>query len=141
MLNRVVLMGRITHSPELKTTSSGVSVVSFTIAVDRNYTPKGQEKQTDFINCVAWRQTADFITKYFEKGSMIAVDGTLQTRKYQDKTGANRTVTEVVVDNASFTGGKKDSYIAVSNSGYDGDQPATVGDGMIDDSVSDGVPF
>lgn len=141
MLNRVVLMGRITHSPELKTISSGVSVVSFTVAVDRNYTPKGQEKQTDFINCVAWRQTADFIAKYFGKGSLIAVEGTLQTRKYQDKNGVNHNVTEVIVDNASFTGGKKDNSVAVNNSGYDGDQLSTVGDGMIDDSVSDGVPF
>lgn len=141
MLNRVVLMGRITRDVELKTLSSGVTVASFTVAVDRNYTPKGQEKQTDFINCVAWRQTAEFIGKYFGKGSMIAVDGTLQTRKYQDKNGANHTATEVVVDNASFTGEKRDGSIVVSNGGYDGEQPATIGDGMIDDSVSDYVPF
>ena len=141
MLNRVILMGRITHSPELKTISSGVSVVSFTVAVDRNYTPKGQEKQTDFINCVAWRQTADFIAKYFGKGSLIAVEGTLQTRKYQDKNGVNHNVTEVIVDNASFTGEKRDNTVAVSNGGYDGDQPATVGDGMVDDSILDGAPF
>lgn len=141
MLNRVILMGRITHDVELKTLSSGVSVASFTVAVDRNYTPKGQEKQTDFINCVAWRQTAEFIGKYFGKGSMIAVEGTLQTRKYQDKTGANRTATEVVVDNASFTGEKRDGSATVSSGGYDGEQPATIGDGMIDDSASDDVPF
>ncbi len=140
MLNRVVLMGRITHDPELKTLSSGVSTLSFTVAVDRNYTPKGAEKQTDFINCVAWRQTAEFISKYFGKGALIAIDGTIQTRKYQDKSGAPRTATEVVVENASFTGEKRDTVNSQSG-GYEGVQSDNVGDGVIDDSLSDEAPF
>lgn len=133
-------MGRITQDLELRTLSSGVSTLSFTIAVERSYTPKGAEKQTDFINCVAWRQTAEFISKYFNKGALIAVEGSIQTRKYQDKTGANRTVTEVVVDNASFTGEKRDPVNTTAKA-YDGIPAENVGNGVIDDSISDGVPF
>lgn len=140
MLNRVVLMGRITHDLEPRTTSAGVSTLSFTVAVERSYTPKGAEKQTDFINCVAWRQNAEFISKYFGKGALIAIEGSIQTRKYQDKTGANRTVTEVVVDNASFTGEKRDTVNASARA-YDGVPAEDVGNGVIDDSISDGVPF
>jgi len=94
MLNCAIIMGRLTADPELKTTQSGISVTSFSVAVDRNYTPKGQERQTDFINVVAWRQTAEFVTRYFHKGSMIAIEGSIQTRKYQDKNGNNRTAVE-----------------------------------------------
>ena len=104
MLNRVILMGRITQDLELKTTQTGVSVLSFTVAVDRNYARQGEERQTDFIDCVAWRQTAEFISKYFYKGRMIAVEGSLQKRSYDDRNGNKRWVTEVIVDNASFTG-------------------------------------
>ena len=102
MINSVVLMGRIVNDLELKTTQSGLSVVSFRIAVDRKYS-KG-EKQTDFFDIVAWRNHAEFICKYFRKGSLIALEGELQTRSYQTKDGANRTVTEVIVKNVSFTG-------------------------------------
>lgn len=102
MINSVVLMGRIVNDLELKTTQSGLSVVSFRIAVDRKYS-KG-EKQTDFFDIVAWRNHAEFICKYFRKGSLIALEGELQTRSYQTKDGANRTVTEVLVNNVSFTG-------------------------------------
>lgn len=105
MINNVTLMGRLTAAPELKTTPSGVTVTSFCIAVDRRYQPKGGEKLTDFINCVAWRNTAEFITRYFKKGDLIAVTGEIQTRKYQDQNGAKRTAFEVVIDNASFCGG------------------------------------
>lgn len=140
MLNRVVLMGRITQDLELKTLSSGVTTISFTVAVERNYAPSGTERQTDFINCVAWRQKAEFINKHFAKGAMIAIEGSIQTRKYQDKTGATRTATEVVVDNASFTGEKRDTVNA-SNRGYEGVPSEAVGDGVVDDSISDGVPF
>ena len=108
MLNRVVLMGRLTAEPELKTTNSGVSVVSFNIAVDRNYCKQGEERETDFIAIVAWRQTAEFICKYFAKGQLIALEGSLQTRSYQDRDGNNRTVTEVVADNVFFTGDKRE---------------------------------
>ena len=102
MINNVVLMGRIVNDLELKTTQSGLSVVSFRIAVDRKYS-KG-EKQTDFFDIVAWRNQAEFICRYFRKGSLIALEGELQTRSYQTKDGANRTVTEVIVKNVSFTG-------------------------------------
>jgi single-strand DNA-binding protein len=102
MINNVVLMGRIVNDLELKTTQSGLSVVSFRIAVDRKYS-KG-EKQTDFFDIVAWRNQAEFICRYFRKGSLIALEGELQTRSYQTKDGANRTVTEVLANNVSFTG-------------------------------------
>lgn len=106
MLNVVALMGRLTHTPELKTTQNGTSVCSFSIAVDRTYTPKGEERKADFIDVVAWRQTAEHICKYFQKGSMIAIDGSIQTRSYQDKQGSNRTKVEVLANNVSFCGAK-----------------------------------
>ena len=109
MLNRVILMGRLTSDPELKTTQSGISVTSFTVAVDRSYVKQGEERKADFLNCVAWRQTAEFVCRYFGKGAMIAVEGQLQTRTYQAKDGTNRFVTEVFVDNVSFTGERRDS--------------------------------
>lgn len=114
MLNRVILMGRITQDLELKTTASGISVTSFSIAVDRNYVKQGEERQTDFINVVCWRKQAEFVCRYFEKGSTIAVEGQLQTRTYQAKDGSNRYVTEVVADSVSFTGEKREQ----SNNGY-----------------------
>ena len=120
MLNCAIIMGRLTADPELKTTQSGISVTSFSVAVDRNYTPKGQERQTDFINVVAWRQTAEFVTRYFHKGSMIAIEGSIQTRKYQDKNGNNRTA-EVVANNVSFCGSKAESGTGSPDGGY---QPA-----------------
>lgn len=126
MLNRVILMGRITAAPELKTTPSGVSVTSFSIAVDRNYVRQGEQRQADFINIVCWRQQAEFVCRYFGKGAMIAIDGRLQTRTYQAKDGTNRYVTEVVADNVSFTGERREQnngYAAnnsyQSNNGYD----------------------
>ena len=106
MLNVVALNGRLTHTPELKTTQNGTSVCSFSIAVDRTYTPKGEERKADFIDIVAWRQTAEFICKYFQKGSMIAIDGSIQTRSYQDKQGSNRTAVEVLANHISFAGPK-----------------------------------
>ena len=106
MINNVTLMGRLTAAPELKTTTSGTSVTTFCIAVDRRFQPKDGEKQADFINCVAWRATAEFITRYFGKGDLIAVTGEIQTRKYQDNSGNNRVAVEVVINNASFCGGK-----------------------------------
>lgn len=102
MLNNVTLMGRLVADPELRQTASGVSVVSFRLAVERNYAPQGQERQADFISCVAWRQTAEFIGKYFTKGRMIAVEGSLQSRNYEDKNGQKRTAYEVIVDQAYF---------------------------------------
>ena len=104
--NRVILMGRITHDLELKTTPSGVSVCSFSIAVDRRFQTKGEEKKSDFFNIVTWRQQAEFVTRYFAKGRMILVEGELQTRTYVDKNGQNVRVVEVVADQVCFTGEK-----------------------------------
>lgn len=104
MLNTVIIMGRLTADPELKKTQSGTSVISFTVAVDRRFQQKGEEKQADFINIVAWRQTAEFVEKYFSKGSMIAIRGSIQTRAYEDKNGNKRTAVEVVADEVSFCG-------------------------------------
>ncbi len=109
MLNCAVIMGRLTADPELRTTTNGTSVTSFTVAVDRAYQKSGEERQTDFINVVAWRQTAEFVTRYFHKGSMIAVQGSIQTRNYEDKNGQKRTAVDVVADNVSFCGSKAES--------------------------------
>lgn len=108
MFNLVVLTGRLTADPELKTTPSGVSVTTFSIAVNRNY-KSGEEQQADFINIVAWRQTAEFITRYFQKGSLIGIEGSIQTRRYQDSNGNNRTAFEVVVNNAQFVESKRNN--------------------------------
>ena len=118
MLNRVVLMGRLVSDPELKTTASGISVTSFRIAVDRGYVKQGEERKADFIDIVCWRQQAEFVCRYFGKGAMIAVDGQLQTRTYQAKDGSNRYVVEVVADNVSFTGERRDN----SGGNYGGNQ-------------------
>ena len=108
MFNLVVLTGRLTADPELKTTQSGISVTSFSIAVDRRYRT-GEEKQTDFINIVAWRQQAEFVAKYFKKGNLIGIEGSIQTRKYTDKNGNNRTAFEVVANNVQFIESKRDA--------------------------------
>lgn len=107
MLNRVILMGRITQDLEVRQTPSGVSVVTFNVAVDRNYSSQNGERQADFITCVAWRQQAEFIGRYFGKGRMIAIEGNLRTRTYDDKNGTKHYVTEVYVDSVSFTGEPK----------------------------------
>lgn len=107
MFNIVILTGRLTADPELKTTTSNLPVTSFSIAVNRRY--RAGEEQTDFINIVAWRQTAEFICKYFKKGSLIGIEGSIQTRKYVDRNGNNRTAFEVVASNAQFVEAKRDS--------------------------------
>ena len=101
MLNSAIIMGRLTASPELKYTTSSIAVCSFTVAVNRNYS-KGREQETDFINVVTWRKTAEFVSKYFSKGSMIIVEGRIQTRNYEDKHGNKRKAVEVVADNVQF---------------------------------------
>jgi single-strand DNA-binding protein len=114
MINICALQGRLTYEPELKSTPSGVSVIRFQIAVDRNYTPSGKERQADFIDCVAWRQTADFISRYFRKGSMIAIEGSIQTQNYTDKDGKQRKSVEIVCNNVSFCGDKKNGSQSVT---------------------------
>lgn len=106
MLNRVILMGRITQDLEVKQTPAGVSALTFNIAVDRNFKNQNGEYDADFITCVAWRNTAEFIGRYFGKGRMIALEGQLRSRVYEDKNGTKHYVTEVFVDSASFTGEK-----------------------------------
>lgn len=103
-MNKAIIMGRLTRDPELKTTQSGVPVVSFTVAVDRAYKPKDGEREADFINCVAWRQTAEFVARWFTKGKMIAVSGSIQTRKYTDRDNNQRNVTEIVAEDVYFCG-------------------------------------
>lgn len=105
MLNNVVLMGRLTKDPELRQTPQGVSVAQFSLAVDRNYS-KGEDKQTDFINIIAWRSTADFVSKYFTKGQLVAIRGRLQTRTWQDQSGQKRYATDVVADEVFFAESK-----------------------------------
>ena len=106
MLNNAVIMGRLVARPELRTTESGISVTSFAVAVDRRFNKQGEERQADFIDIVAWRNTAEFVCKYFDKGSMIAVQGSIQTRIYEDKDGNKRKAVEIVADNVSFCGSK-----------------------------------
>lgn len=126
MLNHITIMGRLTRDPELRRTGSGVAVTSFTVAVDRDFSGKdGGEKETDFIDCVAWRNTGEFVSKYFAKGSMIVVSGRLQIRGWTDKDGNKRRAAEVVADNIYFGEGKKNDgntgtsgYSAPSGYGY-----------------------
>lgn len=152
MLNRVVLMGRITQNLELKQTPSKKSVLSFGLAVDRGFVKQGEERQTDFITCVAWNQRAEFIYKYFGKGRMIALEGQLRTRTYDDKNGSRHYVTEVYVDNVSFTGEAKQNSASNSPSTQSPTQadkneqpPESVSIGNLEDFEEilsdDGVPF
>ena len=153
MLNRVVLMGRLTADPELRQTPSNVSVVTFNIAVDRDFTAKGEERQADFITIVAWRQTADFVCRYFTKGRMIVVEGSLRVRNYVVKQGSKRYVTEVYADNVYF-GDSKPAGAAPSGGNFDRPHPAAAQDGSRGTSLSigdigdfeeivddDGLPF
>lgn len=110
MLNHITIMGRLTRDPELRRTGSGIAVASFTLAVDRDYAPKdGAERETDFIDCVAWRQTGEFVSKYFTKGRMAVVSGRLQIRSWADKEGNKRRSAEVIADNVYFGDSKRDS--------------------------------
>jgi single-strand DNA-binding protein len=107
MLNRVILHGRLVADPELRNTQNGTAVAAFRIAVDRDYKSKEAGETADFVSCVAWRKSAEFIAKYFRKGSEILVEGRLQVRSYNDKDGNRRSVTEVVVDSVDFVGPKR----------------------------------
>jgi len=113
VLNHIIIMGRLTRDPELRYTQSQIPVASFTVAVDRDY-QQGGEKQTDFIECVSWRQGAEFVNKYFHKGSMIVVEGRLQSRKWQDRDGNNRTAWEILTEHTYFGESRRDD----SQQGY-----------------------
>ncbi|MBE6993408.1 MAG: single-stranded DNA-binding protein [Ruminococcaceae bacterium] len=119
MLNKAILMGRLTAEPELRQTQSNIPVTTFRLAVDRSYARQGEQKQTDFINIVCWRQTAEFVSKWFHKGQLVAVSGRIQTRDWQDQQGNRRTTTEVVADEVFFAESKRDSQ---SQSQYNGGQ-------------------
>ena len=159
MINCAIIMGRLVADPELRTTANGVSVTSFCVAVDRNFSKAGGEKQTDFINVVAWRQTADFVTRYFHKGSMIAVEGSIQVRSYEDKNGVKRTAVEIIANNVSFCGSKSSDQgqaphfeaPAQNTPSYQGgdtgsfstvaSQEEDFGFGSADSGDDDGLPF
>lgn len=135
-MNVVVLMGRLTADPELKTTPNNVTVTSFTIAVERSYAKAGETRQTDFIDIVAWRSTAEFICKYFRKGQMIALQGSIQTRSYTDKQGIKRKAFEVVADGVHFCGSKSEEK--TSDTAYAAPQEAPE---HIDVTDYDDLPF
>ena len=113
-LNKTILGGRLTADPELKTTASGTAVTAFTVAVSRRFTKEGEQQQADFINCVAWRERAEFITKYFRKGSSICIVGGIQTRSWTDQQGGKRYATEVIVDDVHFVDSKSDAQPTAS---------------------------
>ena len=148
MLNHITIMGRLVRDPELRRTGTGIAVASFCVAVDRDFAPKdGGERKADFINCVAWRQTGEFISKYFTKGRMIVVDGRLEMRDWTDKEGNKRTSAEVIVDNAYFGDSKRDSdsgYSAPASQsfgGYGATAPAPASDfAMLEDDDAQ-LPF
>ena len=117
MLNVVAIMGRLVADPELRTTPAGVNVCQFRIACDRNFARQGEQRQADFVDVVAWRAQADFVCKYFSKGSLIAINGRIQTRNYQDKNGNNRTAFAVVAENINFGGSKGTSSAKVDDGG------------------------
>ena len=139
MLNHITLMGRLTRDPELRRTGSGVAVASFTLAVDRDFGGRdGGEKETDFIDCVAWRQTGEFVSKYFAKGRMAVVSGRLQIRGWTDKDGNKRRTAEVVADNVYFGDSKRDGDTA---GGYSAPAAAPASDfAMLEDDDAQ-LPF
>ncbi len=131
-MNKVILVGRLTKNPELRATTSGVSVCSFTVACDRRFVKQGEERKADFINCIAWRQSGEAIAKYFAQGNRIALEGSIQTRSWTDNEGKTRYATEVVVDQWEFAQSKSEggASSAGSNSGLypvENNEPA-VGD-------------
>ena len=121
MLNHIVLMGRLTRDPELRRTGSGVAVASFTLAVDRDFAAQGAERETDFVDIVAWRNTAEFVSKYFTKGRMAVVSGRLQIRNWQDKDGNKRRSAEVVANDVYFGDSKRDG---AAPGGFDQSAPS-----------------
>lgn len=139
MLNHITIMGRLTRDPELRRTGGGVAVASFTVAVDRDFMDKQSGvKETDYIDCVAWRQTGEFVSKYFKKGSMIVVSGRLQIRNWVDNNGAKRRSAEVVADNCYFGSSKKDNEGSQSNYGSTGAFSET--EAMLNQYGAGGVP-
>lgn len=157
MLNVVAIMGRLVADPELRTTQQGTNVCTFRIACERSYSKPGEQRQADFVDIVAWGKNAEFICKFFKKGGMIAIDGSIQTRNYQDKQGSKRTAVEVVANNISFSGAKAAdkpaaasyeqqtrNHVQQANATQSAPQPAYTQGGMDDFSVisdTDDLPF
>ena len=140
MFNLVVLSGRLTADVELKYTANNVPVCSFSIAVERRY-KQGEERQADFINIVAWRQTAEFVSKHFSKGSMIGIEGSIQTRKYQDKDGNNRTAFEVVANNVQFVESKRSEGSCEDLSSQFSNASQDENNGVTEIDTGDDLPF
>jgi len=144
MLNCAAIVGRLVADPELHSTNTGVSVCSFTVAVDRSFVRQGEERQADFIDVVAWRNTAEFVCKYFTKGSLIAIDGSIQTRNYEDRNGNKRKSTEIIANNVHFCGPKNDA-VNGRNEGAPVYQPApsfsTADEGDFKEIPEDDLPF
>ena len=138
MLNHITIQGRLTRDPELRRTGSGIAVASFTVAVDRDFATNG-EKETDFIDCVAWKQTGEFVSKYFAKGRMIVVSGRLQIRSWNDKDGNKRRTAEVVAENVYFGDSKSDNQN--QNSGYVGSAKVENNNFAVIDESDDQLPF
>lgn len=136
MVNCAVIMGRLTADPELNKTQSGISVTRITVAVDRSFVRQGEERQADFIDVRCWRQTAEFVCKYFQKGSMIAVQGSIQTGSYEDKNGIRRKTFEIVADNVSFCGSKNEGG-ASQRPVADAAAPAAFSNGNVSDFTAD----
>src|SRR5574344_1379047 len=141
-MNKIILVGRLTKDPELRSTSSGISTVNFSIAVNRNFKNKEGNYDADFLNCVAFRNQADFISKYFKKGSMIGVEGRVQTRSYDAQDGSKRYVTEIVVENAEFVGGRNENSRSQSTNNAYVDAPSVAPiDPMPEYDISTSDPY
>ena len=146
MLNQITIMGRLTRDPELRRTGSGHAVASFSLAVDRDYVAEGAERETDFIDCVAWRGTADFVSKYFAKGRMAVVSGRLQIRSWKDADGKNRRAAEVLVDNMYFADSKRpdqaNGSVSAGVAGYNAPAAsAAAADFAMLDNADEQLPF
>lgn len=147
MLNIIVIIGRLVRDPELRRTQSGVDVASFTLAVERDFTDRATgRKETDFIDCVGWRQTAEFVSKWFKKGQMMAVEGRLQSREYTDKAGAKRKAWEIQADRCFFAGDAKGdgggrTLCAPTETGGTADRPVYANYAPMPDDEDGGLPF
>ncbi|MEF9863955.1 MAG: single-stranded DNA-binding protein [Christensenellaceae bacterium] len=146
-MNKAILVGNLTKDPEQRTTQSGISVTSFTVAVQRRFKSQDGQQQADFINCVAWRGTADFVAKYFVKGSKIGLTGTIQTRTYDDANGVRRYVTEVVAEDVEFVtskaqnpGGNRNDYSQDAGAAQQNNAPASADD-LFAEELSDFQPL
>lgn len=143
MLNHIVIMGRLTRDPDYRTAASGLSVSNFSVAVDRDFPSQSGEKETDFIDCVAWRKTAEFVTKYFTKGSLIVVSGRLQIRGWTDKDGNKRRTAEILADNVYFGGSKTNGDSSAQNPGCGSyaQPPAQASNFAVLDGPDEQLPF